>query len=159
MKFPKLPKLILLSCFSALWLIGCADHEPDQVGQGSPNSGPVFAQSLEPTLPEAVSRVYSRSCRACHGPEGHGIAAVAPDLRRAKPRSFEQWKTYLTNPQTGHPGAEMPPPTWINTDEIEVMANYLVSLLPPPAVLAKEESKEAKPASRAPVLARKRAKR
>ena len=55
MKFPKLPKLILLSCFSALWLIGCADHEPDQVGQGSPNSGPVFAQSLEPTLPEAVS--------------------------------------------------------------------------------------------------------
>lgn len=133
MKFTSTDKQFFLACACLTVLAGCASQGADNSVAWDANQGPVYAQSLEPTLPEAVSRAYSRSCRSCHGPDGHGIAAVAPDLRRAKPRSFEQWKEYLTNPQTGHLGAQMPPPTWINTDEIEVMANYLVGLLPPAA--------------------------
>jgi mono/diheme cytochrome c family protein len=153
MKFSLCSKAILLGC--AL-LAGCANRATEQTTPGLPAAGaPVFAQSLEPTLPESVSRVFNRSCRACHGPDGHGIAAVAPDLRRAKPRSFEQWKQYLGDPQQGHPGAHLSPPTWLSTDEVEIMASYLLSLVPPPAVAAQEVKK----AAPTPVAARKRAKR
>ena len=119
-------KQMLLLC-ACLWLLGaCAKHEAE-LGS-APSGTPVYAQSLEPTLPETVSRAYHRSCRACHGPDGHGIAAVAPDLRRAKPRSLEQWKQYLT---AEHPGAQLSPPTWLNADEIESMSQHLLSRLPP----------------------------
>lgn len=120
-----------LGCASLL-LSGACTSQPTESGSGasSPDSAPAYTQSLEPTLPEAVSRIYQRSCQACHGPDGQGIAAVAPALPRAKPRTLEQWKQYLTQPQSGHPGVELPPPTWINVDEIEVMAGYLFSLAP-----------------------------
>ena len=158
MKFTSTGKQFFLACACLTVLAGCASQGADNSVAWDANQGPVYAQSLEPTLPEAVSRAYSRSCRSCHGPDGHGIAAVAPDLRRAKPRRFEQWKEYLTNPQTGHPGAQMPPPTWINTDEIELMANHLVSLLPPAAPVA-AEVKEAKKTAPTPAVVRKRTKR
>jgi mono/diheme cytochrome c family protein len=81
--------------------------------------------SLEPLMPTAVARAFERSCKACHGPAGQGIAAVAPDLRRAVARTTEQWTVYLT---TQHPGATLPPPTWLNADEIAAVANYLAHL-------------------------------
>lgn len=124
-------KLCLPIIAYTLWLLGCAQPNADSGKQAvDVDSAPVHAQSLEPTLSEAVSRVFNRSCSACHGPAGHGIAAVAPDLRRAKPRSVEQWKQYLINPQGGHPGSDLPPPTWINVDESEVIAGYLFNILP-----------------------------
>ena len=94
---------------------------------------PELTQSIEPVRSETVNRIFTRTCSACHGQDGHGIAAVAPDLHRAKPRSFAQWQQYLSSSPAGHPGTQMPPPTWLNVEEIEVMANYLVSLTQPDA--------------------------
>lgn len=91
--------------------------------------------SLEPLMPAAVARAFERSCQSCHGPAGYGIAAIAPDLRKVTTRTAEQWTQYLTNT---HQGATVPPPTWLNADEIKAVAHYLVSLrtpsIAPPAV-------------------------
>ena len=84
--------------------------------------------SIEPLIPVAVAHAFERSCQSCHGPEGHGIAAIAPDLRKVTTRTAEQWKQYLTST---HQGATVPPPTWLNADEINAVANYLVSLRTP----------------------------
>lgn len=89
---------------------------------------PELTQSIEPVRSETINRIFTRTCSTCHGQDGHGIAAVAPDVRRAQPRSFAQWQQYLSSSAAGHPGTQMPPPTWLNVDEIEVMANYLVTL-------------------------------
>ena len=83
------------------------------------------AKSVEPVMPITVAHVFERSCQACHGPAGQGIAAVAPDLRKAAARTVEQWTAYLTHE---HPGATLSPPTWINADEINVIAGYLANL-------------------------------
>ncbi|MBI1760494.1 MAG: cytochrome c [Acidobacteria bacterium] len=96
-----------------------------------------MTQSVEPVRSETVNRIFTRTCSACHGPDGRGIAAVAPDLRRAKARSFAQWQQYLGN-TAGHPGTQMPPPTWLNVDEIDVMANYLFTLTQPNATSTPE---------------------
>jgi mono/diheme cytochrome c family protein len=98
-------------------------------------------QSIEPLMPSAVARAFERSCQSCHGPAGHGIAAIAPDLRKAAVRSAEQWTQFLTNT---HAGATVPPPTWLNADEIKAVANYLVSLRTPsmtaPAIAEDDKS-------------------
>ena len=127
-------RVLRLFVFLAAGLSGCAKQplapEPEPVSAFVPT----ITQSLEPLRSETVNRIFTRSCSACHGSDGHGITAVAPDLRRAKPRSFEQWQQYLLgNAPAGHPGAQMPPPTWLNVDEVDVIANYLVSLAPPNA--------------------------
>ena len=116
----------------AVSLNGCAKQPPEPEPVAA--FAPTITQSLEQLRSETVNRIFTRSCSACHGSDGHGITAVAPDLRRAKPRSFEQWQQYLLgNAPAGHPGAQMPPPTWLNVDEVDVIANYLVSLTPPNA--------------------------
>jgi mono/diheme cytochrome c family protein len=112
-----------------LLLAACAKRDTAQPGQSAaPVDSSVAARSLEPAIPEAVNRIFQRSCQACHGPDGHGILAVAPDLRKANSRSLEQWQRFLSNPQGGHPGADLSPPTWLKDDEIAVMADYLVNL-------------------------------
>jgi mono/diheme cytochrome c family protein len=92
-------------------------------------------------MPAVVARAFERSCQSCHGPAGHGIAAIAPDLRKSAVRSTEQWKQYLT---VTHPGATVPPPTWLNADEINAVADYLGSLRTPsttlPAVTDEDKS-------------------
>ncbi len=40
---------------------------------------PVSMPGLEPLMSEVVHRVFERNCKRCHGPDGHGIAGVAPD--------------------------------------------------------------------------------
>jgi mono/diheme cytochrome c family protein len=119
--------VIILAC---CWLWACADKPPGAASEPAAALAPGLSQSVEPVRSETVNRIFTRTCSGCHGPDGHGIAAVAPDLRRAKARNFAQWQQYLG--QTGgHPGAQMPPPTWLNVDEIDVMANYLVTLTQP----------------------------
>ena len=118
-----------LLCCSACLLLACGG----QTTEAPANSGQsqISAQSAEPFMSEAVSRIFNRSCQSCHGPDGHGITAVAPDLRRARPRSVERWRQYLggSPAEPGkHPGAQMPPPTWLNADEIAVIANFLSDL-------------------------------
>lgn len=116
-----------------LWCLACGSKP--SVPESEPASAitPGLSQSVEPVRSETVNRIFTRTCSACHGQNGHGIAAVAPDLRRANPRSFAQWQHYLNNNAAGHPGAQMPPPTWLNKDEIDVMANYLITLTQPNA--------------------------
>lgn len=125
-------RLLRALCFCGVVLAGfglfsCAKTPPASQPEPASAFAPEHTQSVEPVRSETVNRIYTRTCSACHGPDGHGIAAVAPDLRRAKARSFAQWQQYLGQ-TNGHPGAQMPPPTWLNVDEIDVMANYLITL-------------------------------
>ncbi len=117
----------------SLWLAACAKTQSTTEPETASASAPELTQSLEPVRSETVSHIFTRTCSACHGQDGHGIAAIAPDLRRAKPRSFAQWQQYLGSAPAGHPGTQMPPPAWLNADEIDVMANYLVTLTQPNA--------------------------
>ncbi|MFM8395453.1 MAG: c-type cytochrome [Acidobacteriota bacterium] len=87
------------------------------------SSGP----SLEPLRPERVREIFTRSCESCHGPQGYGITGVAPDLRRIASRKSEEWGRYLRTPGRSHP-VDSPPPRWLTADEIELMAQYLVTI-------------------------------
>lgn len=127
--------VILAGC----WLWACANKPPGAESEPASALAPGHSQSVEPVRSETVNRIFTRTCSGCHGPDGHGIAAVAPDLRRAKARSFAQWQHYLGQ-TAGHPGAQMPPPTWLNVDEIDVMANYLVTLTQPNATPTPESA-------------------
>ena len=117
----------------SVWLLACAKKPPISESEPASAFAPELSQSVELVRSETVNHIFTRTCSACHGQDGHGIAAVAPDLRRAKPRSFAQWQQYLGDAAAGHPGAPMPPPTWLNKDEIDVMANYLITLTQPNA--------------------------
>ena len=105
-----------------------SDESVENAQNVARSSFAVAPQSIEPLMPAVVAHAFERSCQSCHGPAGHGIAAIAPDLRKAAMRTAEQWKQYLT---TTHTGATVPPPTWLNVDEINAVANYLVSLRTP----------------------------
>jgi mono/diheme cytochrome c family protein len=114
-----------LFCLGLCWLTAC-QSKPQKAEVALPMTfSQATANSVEPLLSEPLHHVFERSCATCHGPNGHGITAVAPDLRRAKRRSVEQFIQFFSDPQQGHPGAQLPPPVWINADEIKLMANYL----------------------------------
>ncbi len=81
----------------------------------------------EDFMPEQVRIVYNRSCASCHGPDGRGIAAIAPGLHRAKHRSAPEWDKYLRGSRNAHPVGH-PPPLWLDGDEMKAMAAYLDSL-------------------------------
>jgi mono/diheme cytochrome c family protein len=124
--------------------IACQKKNEDAVAEVQTVAHSPFAvapPSIEPLMPVAVAHAFERSCQSCHGPAGQGIAAIAPDLRKTAARTVEQWKQYLTNT---HQGATVPPPTWLNADEINAVANYLVSLrtpnMGPPAVTEDDKS-------------------
>ncbi len=138
-------RLLLFVLFVALSLtIACkkkAEKSVTDVQTVARSSFAVAPQSIEPLMPIVVARAFERSCQSCHGPAGHGIAAIAPDLRKTAVRTAEQWTQFLTNT---HQGATVPPPTWLNADEINAVANYLVSLrtpsIAPPAVTEDDKS-------------------
>lgn len=89
----------------------------------SPGTGP----SIEPLMPERVREIFARSCETCHGLQGHGLAGIAPDLRKIGPRTTAEWSRYLREPGKAHPvGA--PPPLWLTADEIDLIARFLVTI-------------------------------
>ncbi len=141
----KRSRLIQFALLVALSLnIGCQKKTLESAENAQNVARSSFAaapQSIEPLIPDTVARAFERSCQSCHGPAGHGIAAIAPDLRKVSTRTAEQWTQYLTNT---HQGATVPPPTWLNADEIKAIANYLVSLrtpsMSPPAVTDDDKS-------------------
>jgi mono/diheme cytochrome c family protein len=90
-----------------------ADRRPEKIG-------------AEDFMPGRVRMIYVRSCASCHGPDGHGIAAVAPDLYRARYRSREEWEKYLRDSADAHPVGR-PPPLWLDEEERKDMAEYLES--------------------------------
>ncbi|NOT62033.1 MAG: cytochrome c [Acidobacteria bacterium] len=132
-------RLSFIALLFALGLtLACQNKSDESVENAQHVARSSFAiapQSLEPLMPTVVARAFERSCQSCHGPAGHGIAAIAPDLRKSAMRTTEQWKQFLT---ATHQGATVPPPTWLNADEINAVANYLVSLrtpsMAPPAI-------------------------
>jgi mono/diheme cytochrome c family protein len=116
---------VLAACWATLLFVGCAsqvtkDEKDEKVDRRKEKIG------AEDFMPERVRVIYVRSCASCHGPDGHGVAAVAPDLYRAKYRSREEWEKYLRDSADAHPVTH-PPPLWLNEDEMKNMAEYLES--------------------------------
>jgi mono/diheme cytochrome c family protein len=113
---------VLAVCAATLIFVGCvrqvakdesADRRRDKIG-------------AEDFMPERARVIYVRSCASCHGPDGHGVTAVAPDIYRAKHRPIEEWEKYLRDSADAHPVAH-PPPLWLNEEETKNMADYLES--------------------------------
>jgi mono/diheme cytochrome c family protein len=113
---------VLAACWAILLFAGCAGQVPkdEKVDRRQEKIG------AEDFMPERVRVIYVRSCASCHGPDGHGIAAVAPDLYRARYRSREEWEKYLRNSADAHPVGR-PPPLWLNEEGTKDMAEYLES--------------------------------
>jgi mono/diheme cytochrome c family protein len=116
---------VLAACWAILLFVGCAsqvtkDEKDEKVDRRKEKIG------AEDFMPERVRVIYVRSCASCHGPDGHGVAAVAPDLYRAKYRPREEWEKYLRDSADAHPVTH-PPPLWLNEDEMKNMAEYLES--------------------------------
>jgi mono/diheme cytochrome c family protein len=116
---------VLAACWATLLFVGCAsqvtkDEKDEKVDRRKEKIG------AEDFMPERVRVIYVRSCASCHGPDGHGVSAVAPDLYRAKYRSREDWEKYLRDSADAHPVTH-PPPLWLNEDEMKNMAEYLES--------------------------------
>jgi mono/diheme cytochrome c family protein len=116
---------VLAACWAILLFVGCAsqvtkDEKDEKVDRRKEKIG------AEDFMPERVRVIYVRSCASCHGPDGHGVVAVAPDLYRAKYRPREEWEKYLRDSAEAHPVTH-PPPLWLNEDEMKNMAEYLES--------------------------------
>lgn len=114
---------ILAVCAAALLLIDCArqDTKDERFDQRHEKIG------AEDFMPERARVIYMRSCASCHGPDGHGVTAVAPDLYRSRYRPREEWEKYLRDSADAHPVAH-PPPLWLNEEETKDMAEYLESV-------------------------------
>jgi len=113
---------VLALCWATLLFAGCAGQGPkdERVDRRQEKIG------AEDFMPERVRVIYVRSCASCHGPDGHGVAAVAPDIYRARYRPREEWEKYLRNSADAHPVAH-PPPLWLNEEEMKIMAEFLES--------------------------------
>jgi len=116
---------VLAACWATLLLVGCAsqvtkDEKDEKVDRRQKKIG------AEDFMPERVRVIYVRSCASCHGPDGHGVSAVAPDLYRAKYRPREEWEKYLRDSADAHPVTHSPP-LWLNEEEMKNMAEYLES--------------------------------
>lgn len=111
-----------------LLLGGCrSKNEEPTLGAGRP--------SIEPLMPEPVRRIFIRSCQSCHGPNGQGIAGVAPDLRRIRSRSIAEWDRFLRESARVHP-VSAPAPLWLTADEMKTMSAYLGATCLGPGCLA-----------------------
>jgi cytochrome c len=118
--------LILTVCLCALFFSGCASDsaKEDKINFGLTDGEKAGAEGF---MPEQVRIVFNRSCTSCHGPDGRGIAAIAPAFNRAKHRSAAEWDRYLRDSRHAHPVGH-PPPLWLDADEMKAMAAYLDSL-------------------------------
>jgi mono/diheme cytochrome c family protein len=113
---------ILAVCAATLLFVGCAGQgvKEEKVDRRREKIG------AEDFMPERVRVIYVRSCASCHGPDGHGVTSVAPDLYRARYRPREGWEKYLRESADAHPVAH-PPPLWLNEEETKDMAEFLES--------------------------------
>jgi len=90
---------------------------------------------LVPLMTEEVQAAFARSCQECHGADGHGITAVAPDLRISPKRSVAEWEKYLRNPKSVDSKTTKAAPRGLSDEEIAALAAYLADLTqhnPPP---------------------------
>jgi mono/diheme cytochrome c family protein len=95
---------------------------------GAPGPSPAKPSDLEVVMPLEAQTVFERSCKTCHGPDGHGIAAVAPDLRAAGRRTADEWVKYLRDPNSVHPNSRMPAIESLTDEDYQAVATYLADL-------------------------------
>jgi mono/diheme cytochrome c family protein len=138
MNRPVPTSLLILLCFAGSYPVGACSRRiaaPSEAATKEPVL-PTMALNAEPVRPEAVQAIFERNCKLCHGPDGSGIAAVAPDIRRAPQRSAEAWEQYLRSPKSLYPNSQMPSLEGASDEEIKAVAAYLADLTqhnPPPA--------------------------
>lgn len=94
----------------------------------SPTPSPSPAVDLEPVMPEKVQVTFEQNCKSCHGPDGHGITGVAPDLRRAARRSAKDWIAYLKDQKGAHAATKIPAMASLTEGDYEAMGGYLADL-------------------------------
>lgn len=79
-------------------------------------------------MPEKVQVAFEGNCKSCHGPDGHGITGVAPDLRRAPRRSLSEWVAYMKDQNGAHSTARIPAMASLTAEDIEAIGGYLADL-------------------------------
>jgi mono/diheme cytochrome c family protein len=114
--------LILVICACAGFFNVCASQDAKD-NKGDQRREKIGAEDF---MPGRVRAIYVRSCASCHGPDGQGITAVAPDLYRARHRGADEWEKYLRDSADAHPVGHQAP-LWLDPDEVKDMAEYLES--------------------------------
>ncbi|HEX4945087.1 MAG TPA: cytochrome c [Blastocatellia bacterium] len=71
---------------------------------------------------------FEQNCKSCHGPDGHGITSVAPDLRRAGRRSLSEWVAYMKDPKGAHSSSKIPAMASLTEEDLEAIGGYLADL-------------------------------
>ncbi len=79
-------------------------------------------------MPEKVQVAFERNCKSCHGPDGHGITSVAPDLRRAARRSLNEWVAFMKDEKGVHSNSKIPAMASLTDDDFEAIGGYLADL-------------------------------
>lgn len=79
-------------------------------------------------MPEKVQVAFEQNCKSCHGPDGHGITSLAPDLRRSSKRNLKEWVTYLKDQKGPHSQAKIPAMASLTEDDYEAIGGYLADL-------------------------------
>jgi mono/diheme cytochrome c family protein len=129
-------RLFLLLTFSFLFYLACSNSsEPASTESGAGNAAPAAASpsaapsaELEPVMPEKVQVAFEQNCKNCHGPDGHGITSVAPDLRKAARRSLSEWVAYMKDQKGVHSTTKLPAMASLTDEDFEAMGGYLADL-------------------------------
>ena len=126
--------LLLLAVFLGLYL-GCSTQPSTNEAAttsgnaaASPASSASPAVDLEPVMPEKVQAAFEQNCKSCHGPDGHGITSLAPDLRRAPKRNLKEWIAHLKDQKGTHSQTKIPVMASLTEDDYAALGGYLADL-------------------------------
>lgn len=89
-------------------------------------------------MPEKVQVAFERNCKSCHGPDGHGITSVAPDLRRAARRNLSEWVAWMKDEKGAHSNPKIPAMASLTDEDFEAIGGYLADLTQNNAPAAKK---------------------
>lgn len=89
-------------------------------------------------MPEKVQVAFEQNCKNCHGPDGHGITSVAPDLRKAAHRNLTEWVTFMKDPKGTHSTTKLPGMASLTDEDFEAIGGYLADLTQNNAPAAKK---------------------
>jgi mono/diheme cytochrome c family protein len=128
--------LLLLVAFIGLYLACSNPSRIDEAASASPTSNPAASPAtvaattaeLEPVMPEKVQVAFEQNCKSCHGPDGHGITGVAPDIRRAPRRNLKEWVAYLNDQKGVHSQTKIPAMASLIEKDYEALGGYLADL-------------------------------
>lgn len=128
-----IPLLLLLACVG-LYLACSKQSSLNEAASstGNPTANPTSsaapAVDLEPVMPEKVQVAFEQNCKSCHGPDGHGITSVAPDLRRVPRRNAKDWVAYLKDQKSAHSQTRIPAMASLTEADFEAIGGYLADL-------------------------------